>query len=121
MTFIVVHDNLVRAASDIRDEVAPLEGWSPMSMCYMAEVYGHQELASWMDTVVQAVESGAEELHDAMTDIAGALDYVAGYFAETDEQVAMCYATDPITALGLPEGFDPGPPRIGPATTQPGR
>jgi hypothetical protein len=68
-----------------------------------------------MTTIAGQVDDAAAQLREAMVGIAGALDYVASRYESTDDQVAQCFAQDPITALGLPEGFDPGPPRIGPA------
>ncbi len=115
MSFEVVPTELRAAAETLRTEVDPFAGFTVLQVCYADTALGHVELDTWMTTIAGQVDDAAAQLREAMVGIAGALDYVASRYESTDDQVAQCFAQDPITALGLPEGFDPGPPRIGPA------
>jgi hypothetical protein len=117
MTLNVVYDNLTAAANSIEGTVEPMASYSLLKMCYAQETIGHQELAGWIDTIGQGAEEMGGELFVAMTEVATALDFVATYFSATDDAVEMCFAKDPMTTLGLPEGYNPGPPSFGPAIT----
>lgn len=115
MSFEVITSELSEAADALHRQVDPLTGQTVLQVCYADSAFGHVELAAWLTTVTQQMDDAIGDLRVTMSGIADALDYVAARYDTTDDLVAQCFVHDPIVALGLPEGFDPGPPRIGPA------
>lgn len=106
MSFEVITSEVRSAADTLRSEVEPLAGQTVLQICYADSAIGHVELMTWMTTVTTQIDDAIAELHGAVGDIAGALDYVASRYDTTDDRVEQCFAQDPIVALGLPEGFD---------------